>query len=213
MRASLDLAAISVPYRKFTGDFYFTHRSGDTLWLTVGDVAGKGLNAAVIMAIIQEELERRITSCARTQCDPAITMRRLHELILPLHSGNRFATIVVAQIRDNGTLLVANAGHPPPLIARASGRIEQIASTGPAAGILEPSRWTTTARHLAPGETLLLYTDGAIEANDFGVEGMIGALRSTSSLPSSQAIAASVAKAVRDHGRVEDDLTILVARH
>ena len=213
MRAPIDIHALSIPHRQFTGDFFFTHRAGDTLWLTVGDVAGKGLNAAVIMAIIQEELERRIVSCARTACDPSVTMRRLHELILPLHAGNRFATIVIAQIRENGVLRLVNAGHPPPLIARASGRIEEIGSTGPAAGILESSQWTTTVRHLGPGETLLLYTDGAIEGNDFGVDGVKAALRSAASLKSSRSIAAAVSQAVRTHGGVEDDLTVLVARH
>ena len=65
----LDLHAISVPARQFTGDFHFSHRRRDAVWLAVGDVAGKGLNAAVVMAMIQEELERRIASCAETACD------------------------------------------------------------------------------------------------------------------------------------------------
>ncbi|HUP47021.1 MAG TPA: PP2C family protein-serine/threonine phosphatase [Thermoanaerobaculia bacterium] len=208
-----DLAAISIPARDFTGDFYLTHRTGDTLWVTVGDVAGKGLNAAVIMAILQEELEHRLASCATSGCDPAVTMRRLHDLLLPLHSGNRFATIAIAQIRDNGAVRIANAGHPPPLIARAGGRIERIGSTGPAAGILEHSRWTSVYRHLGHGETLLLYTDGAIEANDFGVEGVSTAFRSAASLPTSRSVAEAVADAVKVHGGIEDDLTLLVVRH
>lgn len=210
---AVDLAAISIPARDFTGDFYLTHRTGDTLWVTIGDVAGKGLNAAVIMAILQEELERRLTSCATSACDPAVTMRRMHELLLPLHAGNRFATIVIAQIHDDGAVQIANAGHPPPLIARAGGRIERIGSTGPAAGILEHSRWTSVYRHLGRGETLLLYTDGAIEANDFGVDGVAAAFRSAASLPTSRSVAEALADAVKAHGGIEDDLTLLVVRH
>lgn len=212
VRAPIDIHALSIPHKQFTGDFFYTRRAGDTLWLTVGDVAGKGLNAAVVMAIIQEELERRIASCAKTACDPSITMRRLHDLVLPLHSGNRFATIVIAQIKENGMLRVVNAGHPPPLIARANGRIEEIASTGPVAGILEQSQWTSTVRHLGPGETLLLYTDGVIEANDFGIEGVTNALRSATSQKTARGIATAVSHAVHGHGGVEDDLTLLVAK-
>ncbi|HUP49646.1 MAG TPA: PP2C family protein-serine/threonine phosphatase [Thermoanaerobaculia bacterium] len=206
------LHALSLPARRFTGDFYFTHRADDALWLALGDVAGKGLHAAVIMAVIQEELEHRIASCARTACDPAVTMQRLHEVLRPILPPNRFATAVIARLHDDGTLLLANAGHCPPLIARAGGRIEQIGSTGPAAGILEPSRWTTARRRLAPGETLLLYSDGLIEANDFGVPALSGALRAAASQnPSPRSIAAALARAVRDHGGIDDDLTLLVA--
>ncbi|HEX4934749.1 MAG TPA: PP2C family protein-serine/threonine phosphatase, partial [Gemmatimonadaceae bacterium] len=188
------------------------HRVRDTLWVAIGDVAGKGLNAAVVMAMIQEELEQRIASCAATVCDPAVTMHRLHELLLSVLPSNRFATAVIAQLRDDGTLIVANAGHPPPLIARTSGTIERIGSTGPAAGILEESRWTSVVRNLAPSETLLLYTDGAIETNDFGVEGVSAALRAAAGHRSTRSVAATVEKAVRAHGPLEDDLTIVVAR-
>jgi sigma-B regulation protein RsbU (phosphoserine phosphatase) len=207
-----DLHAISVPARKFTGDFFFSHRVRETLWVTIGDVAGKGINAAVVMAMIQEELEQRIVSCARTVCDPAVTMRRLHELLRSVLAPNRFATAVIAQIRDNGTLIVANAGHPPPLIARRNGTIERIDSTGPAAGILDESRWTSVERHLAPSETLLLYTDGAIEGNDFGVEGVAAAFRTAVAHRSSRSVATAVANAVRAHGGIDDDLTLVVAR-
>ena len=63
--ATHDVHAISIPARAFTGDFYFLHRANDRLWFALGDVAGKGLPAAVVMAMIQEELEQRIVSCAR----------------------------------------------------------------------------------------------------------------------------------------------------
>src|SRR5437763_1509568 len=128
--AAFDVAAFSKPARKFTGDFYLTHRDGDRLWFVVGDVAGKGLPAAVIMAMIQEELEHRISSCAATRCDPSVTMQRLHEFLHPLMPSNRFATLVIGTLRDDGTLTIVNAGHCSPLLVR-NGAIEQIDSTGP----------------------------------------------------------------------------------
>ena len=72
---TLDVHAVSLPATAFTGDFYFTYRYEDRLWFALGDVAGHGLSAAVVMAMIQEELEHRIISCSRTgpagcQLDP-----------------------------------------------------------------------------------------------------------------------------------------------
>src|ERR1051325_5148280 len=104
LRAIADVRALSRPARTFTGDFYFTHRHGDRLWLAHGDVAGKGLRAAFLMAMIQEELEHRITACAETRCDPAVTMQRLHEFLRPLLPKNRFATGVIGSLRDDGTV-------------------------------------------------------------------------------------------------------------
>src|SRR5207253_9420961 len=135
------VAAFSKPARTFTGDFYFTHRNGDRLWFALGDVAGKGLPAAVIMAMIQEELEHRITSCASARCEPSVTMQRLHQFMRPLMPSNRFATIVIGSLHDDGTLTIANAGHCPPMIVRRDGTIEQIEPTGPVAGILPKSSW------------------------------------------------------------------------
>ena len=79
-----EVHAIPRPARTFTGDFWFTHRANDRLWFAIGDVAGKGLPAALVMAMIQEELEHRIASCARTMCDPEATVQRLHAFLRPL---------------------------------------------------------------------------------------------------------------------------------
>jgi hypothetical protein len=69
----IDVHAISLPARTFTGDFWFTHRMHDRLWFAIGDVAGKGLPAALVMAMIQEELEHRVGPRARA---PAAIRRR-----------------------------------------------------------------------------------------------------------------------------------------
>lgn len=213
--AAVDVHAVSIPARTFTGDFWFTHRAGDRLWFALGDVAGKGLPAALVMAMIQEELEEQITSCARTGCDPAITVARLHTFLRPLLPRNRFATMVLGWIHDDGTMRLTNGGHCPPLILRADGSIEPVDSTGPAVGLLPLSRWRSQTLALAPGETLLLYSDGVIESTsedgaEFGTQGIVHALRA---VPSSAAeVASAVVDAVEVHagGRREDDLTVLV---
>jgi sigma-B regulation protein RsbU (phosphoserine phosphatase) len=172
-----EVAAISRPARTFTGDFYVSHRTDDRVWIAHGDVAGKGLPAAIVMAMIQEELERRIASCAAATCDPAQTMARLHEFLLPLMPRNRFVTAVIGHLCASGTLTIANAGHCPPLVVRNDGRIEQIASTGPLAGILPKASWTSFSTRLEYGESVVLYSDGVIESERDGEELGVRGLR------------------------------------
>ena len=203
----LDVHAISIPARAFTGDFYFVRRADRRLLFALGDVAGKGLNAAVFMAMIQEELER--TSCD----DPSSDMMRLHTFLKPLIPLNRFATAVAGHVSDEGVIKLANAGHCPPLLLRADGRVEEIASTGPVLGVLSSSQWRTFETTLLPGESLVLYSDGVIETRskdgeEFGTGRLIAALNGNDS----ETIAGNVLKAVRQYGRTEDDLTLLVIR-
>jgi len=207
--------AISLPARTFTGDFWFTHRNDDRLWFALGDVAGKGLPAAIVMAMIQEELEHRITSCATAGCDPATTTHRLDEFLKPLLPSNRFATAVIGWLDDDGSLTIVNAGHCPPMIVRADGHIVEINSTGPVVGIVPNSRWTSTTIALDPGDLLVLYSDGVIESPspagcDFGTEGIVQALPA-SSCPRTVA-AAIVDAATRHAGTMAqyDDLTVMV---
>ena len=205
-----DVQAVSRPARAFTGDFYFTHRHDDRLWFAVGDVSGKGINAAVVMAMIQEELEHRITSCANAACDPAQTVARLHEFLRPLLPANKFASAVIGYASDDGHLVVANAGHCPPVIVRRDGSTDLVESTGPVVGILPESRWRSTTRLLGRGETLVLYSDGVIEAESpdgcqFGVDG----LRRVAGIGAEAIVAAVDAHA---HGARGDDLTLVVVK-
>ncbi len=224
--ATPDVHAISIPARGFTGDFYFTHRYADRLWFALGDVAGKGLPAAVIMAMIQEELEHRIESCAVTRCHPSATMQRLQTFLRPLVPRNRFATAVIGHLCDDGTLEIANAGHCSPLIVRANG-IERVGSTGPALGPIPSAQWRTFATTLARGEALVLYSDGVLEARspdgeEFGVErieqSLDGAPANREPGNGAPASAGTIAKnilaAVNNHaaGAREDDLTLVVVR-
>lgn len=212
----IDVHAISIPARTFTGDFWFTHRTSERLWFAIGDVAGKGLPAALVMAMIQEELEHRIASCARTGCDPAVTVQRIDAFLRPLLPRNRFATMAVGWLAEDGTLHIANAGHCPPLIVRNDGRLDPIPSTGPVVGVLKSATWQSATLTLAPGEHLLLYTDGVTEAtagdddDEFGRHGIERALRNAPR-HSAQTLATSVFDAVQRHagGMLSDDLTVL----
>ena len=203
----IGIEALSRPARTLTGDFYFTHRERNRVWFAVGDVAGKGLPAAVVMAMIQEELEERITSCAAASCAPERTMARLQEFLLDLLPKNRFATAVIGSLGDDGSLVLANAGHCPPLVVRNDGTIEQLVSTGPVLGILRKAAWHSIATTLGESETVLLYSDGVIEARregeEIGVTGLVSLLRETG--PSPAAIAGTLECTA-------DDLTLVAIR-
>ncbi|HYK03889.1 MAG TPA: PP2C family protein-serine/threonine phosphatase [Thermoanaerobaculia bacterium] len=205
---AIEIDAISRPARTFTGDFYFTHRHEDRVWLALGDVAGKGLPAAIVMAMIQEELEERIAACAETLCDPARTIGKLHDFLLPLMPQNRFATAVIATLRDDGRLTLANGGHCPPLIVRADGTIEELASTGPILGLLPNARWRTVTTTLDYGDALVLYSDGVTEATLDGEElGVCGLRRIARKATTAQGILDALATYA--HG---DDTTVVVVR-
>lgn len=211
-RAAFDVRAVSRPARAFTGDFYVTHRHDDRLWFALGDVSGKGINAAVVMAMIQEELEHRISSCANSGCDPAVTMTRLHEFLRPLLPANKFASAVIGYAADDGRLVIANAGHPSPVIVRRDGSTDLVESTGPVVGILPEARWKSSVRLLERGETLVLYSDGVIEAESpdgaqFGMDGLLGTMHTP---PTAQAIVEAVDR--HEAGRRGDDLTLVVVR-
>lgn len=201
----VSIEALSRPARTFTGDFYFTHRAKDRLWFAQGDVAGKGLPAAVVMAMIQEELEERIVRCARTACDPASTTRRIDEFLRPLLPNNRFVTAVIGHLRDDGRLTLTNAGHCPPLILRTDGRIETIPSTGPVLGILPAAQWQSATLHLDYGESVVLYSDGLVEAQIGGEELGVAGFRSRLCAENPRAI-------LNDLDEVNDDLTLVVIR-
>jgi len=215
---TFDVHATSIPALAFTGDFYATHRYEDRLWFALGDVAGHGISAAIVMAMIQEELEHRIRSCAITRCDPSATMGRLHEFLRPLLPQNRFATTVIGHLLDDGTLRIANAGHCPPLILRRDGSLESIASTGPVIGILSEARWSSATTRLEPGESLILYSDGLVEARsangeEFGIDGLKRILQRRLRAAAAT-LAADILEAVERHtdGARQDDLTLVIAR-
>ena len=216
----VEIHALSNPARQFTGDFYFSHRDGDTMWIVVGDVAGKGLQAAVIMGMIQEELESEIVACANASSDPVVTMQRLHLFLRDVLPRNRFATVVIAQIRDDGTVRIANGGHVPVLIARRDGSVETVGSTGPVVGLLDVAQWRSVELPFPAGATLLAVTDGVTESRsksdaELGFcplqEALVAAAKEHRS---AREIAGAIQSVLVSHSgdRRDDDVTIIVAR-
>ncbi|MGK2858510.1 MAG: PP2C family protein-serine/threonine phosphatase [Thermoanaerobaculia bacterium] len=175
-RAHYETHAVSVPARSFTGDFYSAMRARDGgLVFALGDVAGKGLDAAVMMAMLQEQLEHMVTA----RCDPRVAdlIAAIDEVASEEMPSNKFATLVVGRFCSEGFVRMVNAGHTPPVILRADGALETIGSTGPVVGLIRGAAWRMHDAMLAPGDSLVLYSDGVTEAEspegqELGVEGV-----------------------------------------
>ncbi len=215
--AFCDVFALSAAARTVGGDLYhgFVRRDG-TLAVAVGDVAGKGVAAALIMAMAQGLLGL------------------LHDLGLPLaelvaaldrnlgrfNPGNRFLTLAAALIAPGGGAEVCNAGHCPPVVVRCSGELESIPANGPVLGILEGRAWSTTAVQLARGDALVFYSDGILESfapdgRMFGDEGVRRALAARVGQPP-RGLAEGLMIAATNHrhgGEPDDDVTILAVRY
>ncbi|MFJ9059884.1 PP2C family protein-serine/threonine phosphatase [Streptomyces sp. NPDC102409] len=147
------------------GDFYDVHPGStpdDASLAVLGDVCGKGLDAAVLTGKIRNTLQA-LTPMAG---DHEQMLRLLNGALLNSHH-TRFATLVLASVRreeNRVRLRLTSAGHPAPLVIRNDGRVEEIETRGTLVGALPHIEARTVETYLRPGETCLLYTDGVTEA-------------------------------------------------
>jgi serine phosphatase RsbU (regulator of sigma subunit) len=174
------------------GDFYDLHpagRTGGETLLVLGDVCGKGLEAAAMTGKIRNTLHALLPLANNHQ--RVLTM--LNSALLSSHH-TRFATLVFASaVRDgaNVRLRLTNAGHLPPLIVRKDGTVEEARTQGSLVGVLPTVHANTAVVHLEPGESCLLYTDGITEARGgplgdvyFGEQRLKGILAECAGIPS-----------------------------
>ncbi|MFD6418791.1 PP2C family protein-serine/threonine phosphatase [Streptomyces sp. NPDC060194] len=209
----------SQDHERIGGDFYDVHpaaTAGEPSFAVLGDVCGKGMEAAVLTGKIRNTLHA------------LLPMADDHQRVLGLLNGalvnshhTRFATMVLASaVREAGSvrLRVTSAGHPPALIVRQDGSVQEVVSRGMLIGVLPEVRSTTVEAILLPGEFCVLFTDGITEAKGgplgdelFGDERLKEALAQCAAMP---------ADAVVEHvqmlasqwlgGRVHDDMAIMV---
>ncbi len=217
-RAQYETHAVSQPAGSFTGDFYSAMSARDGgLVFALGDVAGKGLDAAVMMTMLQEALERMVAE----RRDPRVAdlIAAIHEVASNEMPSNKFATLVVGRFCNEGFVRMVNAGHTPPIILRADGTIELIGSTGPVVGLIQGSAWRVHDASLAPGDALVLYSDGVTEAespegHELGVDGVRVALTGCEGTDA-ETLVRRVLDAAGKHragAQPSDDTTVMVVR-
>lgn len=147
------------------GDFYDVFGDRDGCWLVVGDVCGKGAEAAALTGF----LRHTTAAYAREESSPARVLAQVNRAMLEQDFDGRFATAILAHLcfGDAGSveLRVAVAGHPAALITRADGQAGELGAGGTLLGIFPEPRIEEVATVLAPGDSLTLYTDGLTEAH------------------------------------------------
>lgn len=149
--------------REVGGDFYdFIHLPGDRLGLVIADVADKGMPAALFMTLMRT----LVRATAAEINSPAEVLQRVNDVLLPDAQQGMFVTIFYGVLSTHsGEMVYANAGHNPPLLARASnGKIRRLKRTGMALGVEENTPIGERKIRIKPGDFLLLYTDGLTES-------------------------------------------------
>ena len=199
------------------GDYYdFVELEADRVAFVLADVSGKGIAAALLMANLQATLRSQY---AGAHDDPARLLERANRLFFASTPGNRYATLFLAEFNPSSReLRYVNCGHVPPVLARSNGALETLAPTGTVIGLFEEWIGESAATQLAPGDTLVVCSDGVTEAFDdkneeFGEDRLRDAVAAHRHLPVPQVLAELQASVRRFAGAVQsDDLTLLVAR-
>jgi sigma-B regulation protein RsbU (phosphoserine phosphatase) len=189
--------------------------SGD-LWFAVGDVSGKGIAAALLMA----HLNASFRSLIGTGLPPEEIVARQNRLLLESDLPSHYATLVCGRAMADGRIDLVNAGHCAPLVAR-GGAVAPLPSSasGFPVGLVEDRRYQVETLRLERGDTLLLYTDGLIEARDgddaeFGIDRVVALFAGHHALPPR----ALAARLLDDLGTflggmaATDDLSLMVIR-
>lgn len=214
---TLEYAGICIQARQVGGDYYdFLDLGQERLGLVIGDISGKGIAAALLMANLQANLR---SQCAMALDQPRRLLRSVNQLFYENTADSAYATLFFAEYDDQcQRLRYANCGHLSALLLRSGGALELLDSTGTVLGLFKEWDCSIDERRLFPGDTLVLYTDGVTESfndqgEEFGERRLIEALRRHGNQPS-QALVASLVEDVRHFSPHEqhDDLTLIVAR-
>ena len=232
-----DIAGLCRPSLELGGDLYdhFPLAAGGTTerarlghhGLVIGDVAGKGVPAALIMATFRALLRARRDPAGDARGEnptgPAATVAAVSRLLRESTATRAFVTCCYAVLEaGSGEIVYASCGHPPALVARRGGAIEELENCGPALGAFEQESFVERRVALAPGDSLLLYTDGLTEACDpagepFGFDGVRAAFaeladrREISALQLADELVRRVVGFVASEN-LADDLTLVIVR-
>jgi serine phosphatase RsbU (regulator of sigma subunit) len=213
----VETIGISRPANTVGGDFYDILPLDDgRLVIAVGDVAGKGSPAALLMALLLAMLRTLVDE----KLEPADLVTRLNVQVCRHAPGTRFITLFYAVFQPlTGELIYVSAGHMPPLIVRQDGTSERLTDGGISLGMFDHSTYKTGRVIMQPDDLVAVYSDGITEAenpagtpfDEIGLEAALQASRADSL----SAIGADVVHAVERHTaekRFADDLTILLLR-
>jgi len=214
---TLDYAGSCDQARTIGGDYYdYLDMGRGRVGLALADISGKGIFAALLMANLQANLRSQYAMALE---DLGALMRSVNRLFFESVTPGLYATMFIADYSDAGRRLrYVNCGHNPPLLLRADGKCEQLQATATVVGLLEEWECTVGDVTLAPGDILVIYSDGVTEAASddgefFGDERLEATLREYAHLPAAE-LTKKIATTVHTFSgkEQEDDLTLLVAK-
>jgi hypothetical protein len=215
--AGCAVAGASIPCRTIGGDFYDYFDLGDgRVAFALGDVAGKGPPAAILAAMLQGILASHVGS----RVTPSDTVDRVNRALLRRAIEARFATLFYGCLDREGRLITCNAGHNPGFLFCADGSMLRLDEGGLMVGAFDFASYAEEKIALAPGDTLVLYSDGVTDAESpageqFGEERLLECLEGSRSQPPGT-ILDRVLEAVRAFAAGHppaDDVTVLVVRY
>jgi sigma-B regulation protein RsbU (phosphoserine phosphatase) len=215
--AGYDVAGLNVPTWDIGGDYFdYLSLPDGRLGLVIADVSGKGVPAALLMATFRATLR---ASASRNRAIPVI-VDELHRTLVESMDVSRYVTAVYGVLDPRtGRFTYLNCGHNPPILLRASGRWERLRTSRRAIGMLANDPVPVSVTTVARGDTLLMYTDGVVDAaNDehceFGERRLVSTLLASSAESAAAILDALVyetrAHTGRDH--YDDDFTLVVVK-
>jgi serine phosphatase RsbU (regulator of sigma subunit) len=214
---TLEFAGLCLPARHVGGDYYdFLQFGRDRVGLVIGDISGKGIAAALLMANLQAHVR---SLCAMVLDEPHRVLSAVNRLLCVNTADAAFATLFFADYDDSTRCFrYANCGHLPSLLLRTDDSLDRLSATATILGAFEDWDCTVAESQLFPGDTLALYTDGITESfnlagEEFGEHRLIDALRRHRRLPS-QALCSAIVDEVHKFSPHEqhDDITLIVAK-
>ena len=207
-------AGSSVASTQVGGDYYDVRRISPDLWgSVVADVSGKGVSSALLASLLQ--------GCfLMASGDIETILARLNDFLLERTRGEKYATIFCSTLNAAGVLNYVNAGHPAPFLVSVDGRLRKLHTSGMPVGMLEGAPFATEQAQLAPGDKIVIYSDGLTEAENadgvfFDTERLRVTLKENAALDAQGLLAALLAAVERfaDAGMVRDDITALVIEY
>jgi serine phosphatase RsbU (regulator of sigma subunit) len=214
-----ECAAMCRPALAVGGDCYDAFdMPSDKVFFSLGDVSGKGLVAALVMASVHSAIRNR---AAMYIADPVKCVAELNRYLISSSSAETFVTLFLAALDVvAGWMLFVNCGHPAPLLVRRrTGTLEKLTEGGPILGALHNLEWTLGERTLEPGDALVLYSDGVTEAMNpsqelFGEDRLLASVRKSEGHGALK-IVSSITREVDRFARgtkQSDDISIFVLR-
>ncbi|HVN18094.1 MAG TPA: SpoIIE family protein phosphatase [Dongiaceae bacterium] len=213
---TLEYAGVCLQARQVGGDYFdFLDLGQNRLGLVIGDVSGKGIAAALLMANLQANLR---SQCAQALTHPELFLGSVNRLFYENTTDSAYASLFFAEYDDDTRRLrYANCGHLSGLVLRADGECCSLDSTGTLLGLFPDWECKFAEFELAPGDLLALYTDGITEAvmdhgEEFGEENLIQKLRQCRGIACEAALNA-ITNEVRTLGAdQQDDITLILAK-